>query len=314
MNLHELNLSVANVCNADCIYCPKSLAPAPKTKFMPIELVKRIMEQITTEDFKSKHQIIQSVLSENGECMLHPDIIDIMRIVKNAGIPIMIFTNFSYLSEEKAEVIIKENLVHCIHFNMDGATQESYFASKKLNLAIVEKNVMDFLKIRNESGSNIRLFGHVISARTYTNSVLIKFREYPVKSKGREIPEACDAEQTIKKWKVILHPDKDNIGIDPVFFWAERYTREWPIVGDFSCSNIERVKHCAYINPDGDWYGCCFDIGNNLVIGNVYEQSIVEIAESEKRKSIIDMLENKRFRDIGWPCNRVDTCQGMEWT
>jgi hypothetical protein len=103
----------------------------------------------------------------------------------------------------------------------------------------------------------------------------------------------------------------DFIGVDHTLLWAERYGKQ-KRDGQFKCPNLPRVRHCAYINPVGDWYACCFDMGNDLVLGNVYEQPLLEIADSERRRLLVERLEAGRFDEIGFPCARVDACQVVE--
>jgi len=76
---------------------------------------------------------------------------------------------------------------------------------------------------------------------------------------------------------------------------------------------VTRGRLVAYINPAGDWYGCCFDAGNDLILGNVYDNSLAEIADGPVRRDLVEKLEARHFEAVGWPCIRVDACQGMQW-
>ena len=275
---------------------------------MRLELVEKILAEITSTEFKAKHTVTQSVLSENGEPFLHPQILNILRMFKAAEMPVMLFSNFSRLVGDLAEKIIREDLIHCIHVNIDGATPETYHAAKGLPLGPVAYNLVNFLTIRNAMSSHIRVFMHVITHRTYSQAVLQAYNRVPVKFQGIYNQ---DEAQVIKRWTESINPDLDNIGADGVFFWPERYAGGSMRAGIFNCPNIDRIKHVAYINPAGDWYACCFDMGNELIMGNVHEQSIQEISVSERRLELIDNLEMRRFERVGFPCTRVDACQGM---
>lgn len=307
MDIWEVNLSIANVCNADCIYCPRSYV-IQKNKFMPIELVEHIASNITDEKFKAENKVVQSVLSENGEPFLHPNALDCLRIMRKTGLHMLMFSNFSVLNENLAHDIIKEHLFDAIHMNIDGATPETYKAAKKLDLNKVEKNLRTFIQIRNEMKSTIRVFTHVITPYFYTEAVRRVYGRDPVK--GNENVCINDEKETIEKIKGIINPELDNVGADSVAFWAERYTgkaRE----GNFCCPNLTRVKHVAYINPDGNWYACCLDMGNDLIMGNVYEHTLQDIAKSEKRRILVKNLESRNFEEVGFPCTRVDACHGL---
>jgi len=304
-----VNLAVSNICNASCLFCPRSFVTVEKDKrFMSVSLVERIMEEVTKPEFKAQHPVVHAACAENGEPFLNPDILDILRTVRAHGLEVTLFSNFSLITEKIALVIITENLTGSIHFNIDGVTPESYKAVKGLDLKTVENNIKRFIEIRDSMKSPIKLLGHIITQATYYNAVMKEYVRPPAKFKEPLHPE--DRELTLLKVKSILNPLSDTVGIDSVLFWAERYSG-YPRSGPFRCPNLERVKHVAYINPEGDAYACCFDVGNELVIGNVNEDSLYEIAKSNRRKDLVKKLEEGRFEEIGFPCTRVDCCQGV---
>lgn len=309
MELREVNFAVSNICNADCIFCPRSFVTVdPSKRFMPTSLVEKVMQEVSQESFKKDHPVVHCVCSENGEPFLNPDILDILRTIRAHGLAICLFSNFSPVTEKIALALVNEHLTDTIHVNIDGASFETYKATKKLDLNVVEKNLKRFLEIRDELKSPIRIFGHIVTQATYAAAVAKEYRRFPIKLKG--LLQGEDRGEVLLKWGSILKPPTDNIGIDSVLFWPERYGGS-SRAGEFRCPNIERVKHCAYINPAGDWYACCFDMGNELVIGNVYETSLADLAKSTKRKYLVSMLEAGEFDKIGFPCSRVDTCNGV---
>ncbi len=307
LQIFEVNLAVSNCCNANCLFCPRSFV-THDNKFMSVKTVERIMAEVSTPEFKSEHPVVHSVPSENGEPFLNPNILDILRTIRKAGLYITLFTNFGLIDEKIAQTLISEHLTNNINVNIDGNSEESYGAVKGLKLSKVEDNLRRFIDLRDASDCPIHIFGHVISHYTYTKAVKIAYGKPPIKGNGYTFLQ--DGPQTVEKWQKIINPKYDNIGEDSVMFWVERYNDK-PITPIHGCPNIGRVRHVAYINPDGDWYGCCFDAGNDLVVGNVLETSILEVSKSQKRKDLIDKLEGNRFDEIGWPCTRVDSCGGM---
>ncbi len=307
LQIFEVNLAVSNVCNASCLFCPRSFV-THENKFMSVETVERIMAEVSTPEFKSEHPVVHSVPSENGEPFLNPNILDILRIIRKAGLYITLFTNFGLIDEEISKTLIGEHLTDNINVNIDGISEASYRAVKGIDLKMVEDNLKRFIVLRDAADCSIHIFGHVISHYTYTKAVKMVYGKPPVKGNGYTFLQ--DGPQTVEKWQKIINPKYDNIGEDSVMFWVERYNDK-PIAPLHGCPNIGRVRHVAYINPDGDWYACCFDAGNDLVVGNVLETSILEVSQSQNRKDLIDKLEGKRYNEIGWPCTRVDACGGV---
>lgn len=306
MEIREVNFATANICNADCVFCPRSFVKVPaEHRFMSISLVERVLSEVTTKEFQSHHPVCHSVLSENGEPFLNPDILDILRATRKAGMGISLFSNFALVSEEIARTVLSEGLIDTIHVNIDGATEESYRAVKHLSLELVSENLARFIVLRGAMGSQTRVCVHVMPYRNYHDSVMDAYGSPPTKGNG--VVPGFDAHLVLAKWGGMLRGG-DFVGVDNTLLWAERYGQK-KRKGKFSCPNLPRVRHCAYINPTGDWYACCFDMGNELVLGNVNKQSVMEIADSPRRKELIEHLEAGRFDEIGFPCARVDACQ-----
>jgi len=95
----------------------------------------------------------------------------------------------------------------------------------------------------------------------------------------------------------------------PVFAWAER---DLPITIDpvhYSCPQYPRVEHEAFISPSGWLYPCCLDANQNQRLGNVMEESLGTIWRGELRSEFLRRLRERKYDEIGYPCNRVPFCQ-----
>src|SRR4030042_6548061 len=178
--LEEVNFSIVSHCNANCVFCPRPEFKS-QVKFMPLELVRKIMDEITEEGFKYK--IVNSYVGENGEATLHPDFLSIVREINRGGYKVDMYTNFSNLTEDKSKVIIEENLFSCIHTNIDGLSKDSYGMMKGLDYDRMEENIMAFLNLRKTHplSSHIKLYIHIITAERYIDAVSRYFKTYPHK-------------------------------------------------------------------------------------------------------------------------------------
>lgn len=302
--IQEINLSPSNVCNANCMFCPRHEYIA-KEKFMSVELVEKIAKEITSAKFKKNHKAVVSHCSENGEMFLNPKILDILRVMKRTGLFLDGFSNLSCMTQEHIETICDEGLLQAIHTNIDGASDASYREMKGLDLQRVESNLRALVEYRGNRQTP-RIFVHVIPMESYVKAVRGYYGRDPLKYKGHGFVEA-EQNQVIFRIGNIIKP-WDSIGHDQMIMWAERSGPKRD--GDYSCPLLGRIKAgCAFINPAGDWYACCFDMGNELILGNVKKESLHDIYYGEKRARLIRLLEEKKFDEIGSPCSRVDACQ-----
>lgn len=302
--LREVHLSLVSWCNADCVFCPRSRFKAEQ-RFMPTTLVEKIIMELKSEEFKAKHDVVITHVGENGEMALHQRLIQILRMFKLASIPVDTFSNFSLLGTNRMGTIISEELLTGIHTNIDGFTDYSYHKMKGLDFTNVCNNILNFFDLRWRSP--IQLYIHIMTAERYIGAVKKWSGKYP-----HRLPESTElieheAAEIMAAWRPYLRTN-DSMGFDDCLMWAERPYTPY-IKGDYKCPNIGRVESSAFIAPNGDWYICCFDMGNELVLGNLYHQTIDEIYNSDIRKRILELLYERKFKKLGPPCNRVDCCQ-----
>lgn len=309
--LKSVNLSLSVKCGADCIYCPSDRGQNLKIKTMPFDIVKKIVDEIATEEFKEKHDIQCMELSENGDCFFNPDLIKIMRYIKEKmpWIKTEMFTNFQLFSKEKSETMLKEKLIDNVCFNIDGHNETNYFAVKKISLKTVKKNLFDFIETRNKYDSNVGLVMYILSLQRYVKEIKGSFGFSPTKLKER-IYDVIDNSRIIpEQFQAIMDPSKDKILISHVMGWAERKKIDAEIdYSKYECTFLKRIRKEAFIAPDGSWYSCCLDSKPEHIFGNVMQNSLDEIFNSRKRKDFITKLELKKFKELGGPCATVVCC------
>lgn len=271
------------------------------------------------------HSVKTFVVSENGDALLNPEFIEIVRYIKktNPNVKVSLFTNFQYLTRDISRIIVMENLIDNIHVNIDGHNEETFFRVKGISYKVVEQNVIDFIEVRNEHNSQTRLNVQVLTYADYVNRVITKFNKLPTAVKNIvESNDLIDDFSEIKDvWKNRLNPKLDVLHRSLIFGWAERDSvNDFPFLygkfvynkanlENYKCPNFTRVRDECFIAPNGDWYACCYDDKQQLVFGNVIENSISEVYFGEKRKHLLYLLDKRRYIEIGYPCILVKACQ-----
>lgn len=316
MTLKQINLSLSSACGANCIYCPSDRGKKIRQKLMPFELVERIVEEISAEDFIKYHDIRKLELGENGDAFLNKDTIKILRFIKSKAphIQIRICSNFHNLTKDIAEMVLKENLIDVLVCNIDGSNDKNYFNVKNLDFHNTMKNLKDFLSIRDSINSEFGIKIIFISLHNYINTIYNNFGSYPSNMKDPNLIKISDDSAAIKNHlKNLLNPLKDNFSKSGIIGWAERDKIDINKINyrTYSCPNLKRIEKEAFIAPDGTWYACCLDSNNELELGNVMDTSISEIINSTKRKELIESLKKKEFSKIGGPCKTVNCCQWL---
>jgi len=284
---------------------------------MSFECAKKIVDEVASPDFRKDHKVWKFEVGENGDASLNPDFLKILRYLRK-GIPdvkVSLFTNFSSLDIGLSAPIVKENLVDYLCTNIDGSDGLSYYRVKGLPLSVLEGNLLGFLDLRAKNQSRIGLKIQALTLANYVQRVYHRFSALPVAVDRDILPKGLvdDFELIKLKWERRLNPQLDHFERSVVFAWAERETvkKLGHNQSSFSCSMIHRVENEAFISTNGDWYACCYDEQQLQVFGNIVTNSIEEVYRGVNRERFLQLLRERRFKEIGYPCSLVESCQWL---
>lgn len=283
-----------NVLVKNCTFCPTAYHEFPEIAgryngIMKLDLFKKIIDDL--DDFDDPIKVLR--LYKDGEPFLNKRLADMIRYAKLSGRVDYIdtTTNGSLITPERLGPVLEAGLDK-INISVDGMTEETYLA--------VTKAKFDFARfVRNVKW-------------LYAN-------------KG-------DCEVVVKTIGDILTPDQrqEFYGIfgdhcDRIFvenlapcwpqFDTEKHTGVTITKGIYQ-QPISDTDVCPYIfygysvNADGLVSSCFVDWGRKLIIGDVREQSMLEIWNSDKMNELrLQHLEGKRRQNpVCGSCGQVSHC------
>jgi len=104
-------ISITDLCNFSCLNCrfhsshtQRDTAYRPKERRMPLELVRKLAPELRA----ARAGII--VVSAAGEPLLHPELPEILKLLKTSGAKIKLLTNGSLLRESVAQLLIDQDI------------------------------------------------------------------------------------------------------------------------------------------------------------------------------------------------------------
>lgn len=142
----RLWLEPTSICNLRCLMCPNKELKKEEKGFMEMTLYKKIIDE-------ARHFILDLHLYHRGESLLHPKIIDMIKVAKEAGLFLKLHTNATILDESLSREIIKAGLDQ-LTFSFDGfdaATYERIRVNGHFEKTLA--NILRFLEIKREVGS-----------------------------------------------------------------------------------------------------------------------------------------------------------------
>jgi len=313
MSIECINLALSNRCNAACIWCPSSRGT--KHNFdMPVHVVKKIIDEAADPSFPFNINMIH--LSENGEALYHSEFLEIVRYIKQKlpNTALNLLTNFGLMTSELAESLLTEKLLSSIQVNIDGHDAATYKSVKKIGYDGVIKNLKKFINLRTQLDPLFDISINVMPAFEYAMSVNAFLNTPPVQM-TEDIP--------FSSYELTVESLREFVPIDiPILhskagLWAERKlitSGKAQINVDQStlnCPLLDRVERECFIAPNGDWYPCCYDDNNDIVLGNVVTSTLLEIHNSETRQTFISRLKARQYEEIGYPCNTIACCNSI---
>lgn len=261
--------------------CPECICGQGKLirncSFIDVSAFEKMINQI-----KRKSSILN--LFFQGEPFLHPQIIDLIKIIKNAGLVTVISSNAQMIDEKMAINIVLSGLDMLI-VSMDGASQDTYEKYRKLgdfNKLQTAMSALNDSKI--QLNSNISLIAQCLVTKD-TEPEIEKLKNWSAENGFTFI---------IKSMQIYNTENSQNFL--PINKKYNRYA-----------SQNKRAKSCIrlwthiLVLTDGRVVPCCMDKNAEFAIDSAFDNTIQEVIKAKNRKVFMSIvLRNK---------NKVELCK-----
>ncbi len=282
-----LYIEGTNLCNAKCVFCYYPvIADQIVTKHMKLDQFKNIVKQFV--DMGGRSLSITPTMSDPLADPLLPERIEYL---KNSGIQSLgFYTNLISFKQKMRDTLknLGDTLKIRINVSFTGFDQESYDKFMGVDKFDFVKN--NLIKLSEDSSKNKSLTSSV-TMRDYDGSGESKlgFLQYL-----KDISMKSKVEYGFDTWGGLLESNISKFEQLPV---KERIDRVGPCKVSFAK---------PLITVNGDFKLCdCRDALDELVVGNVFEQTIEEIWHGDNIKN----MRNRFYSDKTMP----DVCSKCEY-
>ena len=276
-----------NICNLKCPLCPSGTDQLTREKgFMSFELFKTIIDQVYKHSF-------MLLLWNQGEPFLNPDFIKMIEYANSKKMFLMTSTNANKLPN--SEEIVKSGLDYMI-VSFDGATQDTYNKYRvNGSLETLINNVKSIVKTKKKLNS--------IYPTLVCQCLAMKHNEHEIE-KIKKFSDDLGFDMFVLK-NLQIYSKEDIINFLPE---NPKY-RRYKVTGDdfelkYGLKNrCQRIWSQPVINWKGDVSVCCFDKDINYKLGNINNNTFMEIWKSDKFMSFRRIiLKNRSHFDICRNC------------
>lgn len=254
----KIYVEITNVCNLSCSFCSKVLKPS---RIMTLDEFKQILDKI-------KPYTDNIYLHVKGEPLLHPNIIEFLKAAEEYDINVNLTTNGVLLPTKVNDL-------------------SSCKALRKINISLHSENkIPNYLENIFNSVANLPKNITIIYRLWTLNDGKLDNKSQKIVNKitkhynlSPETVEKLNSEQNIKISSTI-YVDKDN-----EFIWPE-------VTSHKSCGYCPALKTQIAILCDGTVVPCCLDSNGVIELGNIYQDSLETIRNSERYQKL-----KQSFRD-----------------
>ncbi|MFQ5720565.1 MAG: radical SAM/SPASM domain-containing protein [Acidobacteriota bacterium] len=317
--LKRIHIELTNVCNFDCTFCPKPTM-ARKFAYMDAGVACSIIDQIAEYDLAEK--ITFHVM---GEPFMHPRFFDILDHAARCGVATGITTNGTYLNEEiaarVAQVTVKQ-----INISLQTPDPESFKTrrARRMEFGEYRDRILSFIAACLKHPTPPVLKVHFLNTHFKSGVPGADDRLGTM----RVIDNRRELRDTFRYWAAEIHaicpgltPDEiaavnhriDHLSIlawnvvsvaPHVFFetyvldtWGNAFVPATTIVPS-------KIGYCSALTDhfailcDGSLTYCCKDFDGNTRVGNVRDQPIVSLLNSDP---VIDAIEGFKRLQVRHP-------------
>ena len=261
----KLHIELTNICNLNCVMCPRSYMKRKKG-MMDFATFKKIIDE-------SRGKLEFTYLHLFGESLLHPDLFKMIEYCKDADIFTGLATNATILDEIKSRRIINSGLDFLV-ISFDGTSKETYEMIRHGgNFEQTLENIVTFLGIRSSRP-------HAVIQMIYMTGTEDKVEEY------------------IRFWNSY---NVDGIRVKPLQTWSGEIESISTLSATAQNNKPQLAKPCdrlwrhLCILWDGTVVPCEFDFDKIYPLGNIKNESLAEIWNGERIINLRKMhLSGKR--------------------
>ena len=307
--LQRIHIELTNVCNFDCTFCPKQ-EMTRHYEYMDFERVCGIIDEIA--EYKMAEKITFHVM---GEPFMHPRFFEILEHAAERGVKTGITTNGTYLDEEMG-IKLEKVTASQVNISLQTPDEESFKTRKSRRMKFEEyhNRILEFIGTCLKQAKPPKIKVHFLNTSIKsevpgedwdvgTMSVINNAKELRKTFSywAKEVHKICPPMSDEAKAKVEKKIDKlstfkwNVVEVAPNIFFETYILNTW---GNAFAEggNVVPAKtgYCSALSDhfailcSGDLIYCCVDFDGKTVAGNVFQNSITEILNTQP---VIDAVE-----------------------
>jgi radical SAM protein with 4Fe4S-binding SPASM domain len=283
---HKVNVEISNICNLQCSFCPEVIR---EKKMMPLPLFENVIRQVAPlTELVCFHLM--------GDPLVHPRLSEMIQICEKYEASVFFVTNGVLIKPEHQQILLSP-VMYQVNFSL-----HSFFDNHP------DKDPSSYLD---------KIFTWTTHALENRPDLYINFRLWNLQDTRGRLTKNIEMLQRIEDYfKVTINTDDLNIKknkslkiknklylhFDTEFIWPDL---QLPVLGQKgTCYGLS--SHIG-IHADGTVVPCCLDKEASIPLGNIQNQSLLEILDSERAHNILKgFQQNKLIENLCQRCQYIE--------
>ncbi len=282
----KINIEISNICNLQCTFCPEVIR---EKKLMSLDLFKKVIQQVAplTE---------QVCLHLMGEPLLHPKFFEIIQACEAEKTQIFLVTNGLLLKEKHFSELIKP-----VFRQINFSTHSFFNNFPEKNPDEYLNQIFKFTEMAFKENPNLYINYRLWNLTNPLGEVSAENKTILKKITDRfqvDLPTLIN----VKKTKSIRVLNRLYLHFDTEFIWPNL---NLPIIGESgTCYGLS--SHFGIL-ADGTVVPCCLDKEGKIPLGNLNDNDLNSILNSETAQSILkNFKKNKLINPLCQRCQYIE--------
>ena len=273
----RIYIEITNTCNLSCSFCPPS-ERAPRT-MTPSEF------EAILDKLKGHGKYIY--LHIKGEPLLHDQIALLLEMSHNHGFQVNLTTNGTLLQRQK-EILLRAKALRQISISLQSFET---IGNNEAHQAYLE-SVTDFVE------EGLRTSSIIFELRLW-NLDLSQLGS-PMYEKNQKVlrylKTAFDLQEELRE----ALPEGKGLKLKERLYLSQSYVFKWPgLEGEIlhETGTCYGLRQQIGILANGDVVPCCLDAEGAVVLGNIFTETMEEILDKKRTKTMIQGFETSQLTE-----------------
>lgn len=276
-----IDIELTNNCNIHCYMCPVGTKAMKRERgFMSLETVEKICDEI------KRGKIAGVRLIRWGEPTIHPRFLEILKMLKETNCYIHFNTNGIFLNESMMESIV-DLQIDSIKFSFQGVDRHSYEEMRSgSDWERILENIIRLNQIRGEKEKP-----YIQISTTIIDEDQKRVEHF--KKWAEQWSDYCNIGKT-----EMVHLRVEDMEISDERKQQFMRLRDRESQNKCHLGNCPEVYDKLSINWDGQVTACCGDWDNQLLVGDIYKDSLKTIFANERMRRIQKLISENQYDKI----------------